>query len=69
MKLCIDINTEERAAAESEFEKNSPKNINLSVFGKSMENAGEKQTIKLKKRQKGRTRRPSHLTFDGFPKS
>ena len=51
LKLSIDFTTEERPAAENEFEENSTKNMTLTFFGKSMEIPRDKATIKLKKRQ------------------
>ena len=45
MEPFIDFNTEETAAAKIEIEKDLPKNMNPSFFGKSMENARDKGTI------------------------
>jgi hypothetical protein len=41
LKPYMDFNTEQRKKAKSEFEKNLPKNVNCSFFGKTMENIRE----------------------------
>ena len=54
LKPCIDINTELGIKAKNDFNKDSFKLINDSVFGKTMENVSKHRDIKLARSEKQR---------------
>ena len=72
MKKYIDFNTKKRANAANNFEKPFIKLMINSVYGKKMENLGEKINFRLVNNEKDflkYTSRPTHMTHKTFDKN
>ena len=72
LKPYIDMNTESRKQAKSDFESSLYKLLNNSVFGKTMENVRKHRDIKLvttDKRRNHLVSEPNHHTKNGFQKT
>ena len=63
LKLYIDMNTELRKAAKNNFEKDLFKLMNISVFGKTMENIRKHRDIKLVTTNKKRSKLVSEPNY------
>ena len=72
MKKYIDFNTKKRANVANNFEKPFIKLMINSVYGKKMENLGEKINFRLVNNEKDflkYTSRPTHMTHKTFDKN
>ena len=72
MKEYIDFSTEKRTNAANSFEKDFPKLMNNSIYGKSMENLRNRINFRLVNNEKDfskHTSRPTHITHKIFDKN
>ena len=72
MKEYIDFSTEKRTNAANTFEKDFPKLMNNSIYGKSMENLRNRINFRLVNNEKDfskHTSRPTHITHKIFDKN
>ena len=70
LENCINFNTQKRNQAVNDFEKDFYKLLKNVIYGKTMENVGNRLKIKFIKKDKHRerTKQQSKLTFNGIHK-